>query len=265
MMTPEGIRATKGARRLAMLTAYDYPTAMALDHAGVDLILVGDSVAMVELGYPTTREATLAMMCHHVRAVRAGAVHTHIVGDMPVGTYETRRNAVGAARALVDAGADSVKLEGARIAQVEAIIAAGIAVMGHVGLQPQTAEVYRKEGTTPDAADRITAEAVALEVAECFAIVIEAVPADLGTRITHTVSVPTIGIAAGRETDGQVLVSTDLVGQLPVVPPFVSPQANVFGIVVDAARAFVEDVHNGASVPDDVTDTSPAATWPTVT
>lgn len=265
MMTPDEVRTAKGTRRLAMLTAYDYPTAMALDHAGIDLILVGDSVAMVELGYPTTREATLEMMCHHVRAVRAGAAHTHVVGDMPVGTYETAPNAVAAARALVAAGADSVKLEGARISQVEAIIADGIAVMGHVGLQPQTAEVYRKEGTTPDAADRITADAGALASAGCFAIVIEAVPADLGTRITKTVTVPTIGIAAGAATDGQVLVSTDLVGQLPVVPPFVQPKANVFAIVADAARAFVDEVHRGPTPTDGAVPSRSAANWPTLT
>lgn len=257
-MTPADVRATKGVRRLAMLTAYDYPTALAIDQAGLDLILVGDSVAMVELGFPTTREATLAMMAHHVRAVRTGAVNTHIVGDLPAGSYDSPARAVESALALVAAGADSVKLEGPRVAEVEAIIAAGVAVMGHVGLQPQTATVYRKEGRTPSEADRIAAEALALEAAGCFAVVIEAVPADLATRITGELGVPTIGIAAGVETDGQVLVSTDLVGQLPFTPPFVTPKANVFAIVTQAAREFVAEVHGGEAVgvgPDD---------WPTL-
>jgi 3-methyl-2-oxobutanoate hydroxymethyltransferase len=260
VITAHEIRATKGRRRLAMLTAYDYPTALALDQAGLDLILVGDSVAMVELGFPTTRDATLAMMAHHVRAVRTGAVGTHVVGDLPAGSYDTPEEAVASARALVDAGADSVKLEGPCLDEVAAIVSAGIPVMGHVGLQPQTATVYRREGRTPSEANRIAREARELEAAGCFAIVIEAVPPELATRITAEVGVPTIGIAAGAETDGQVLVSTDLVGQLPFTPPFVVPKANVFATVADAAREFAAEVHGaaapvGSPAPDD---------WPTL-
>lgn len=257
-MTPADVRSAKGIRRLAMLTAYDYPTALAIEQAGVDLILVGDSVAMVELGFPTTREATLAMMAHHVRAVRNGAVGTHVVGDMPAGSYDSPEGAVESARALVAAGADSVKLEGPCVAEVEAIVADGIAVMGHVGLQPQTATVYRKEGRTQSEADRIAAEARALEAAGCFAVVIEAVPAELATRITGELRVPTIGIAAGLETDGQVLVSTDLVGQLPFTPPFMSPKANVFGIVERVAREFAAEVRRGETVGVTADD------WPTL-
>ncbi len=242
MITAADIRATKGVRRIAMLTAYDYPTAFALDQVGLDLILVGDSLAMVELGFPNTREATVEMMCHHVRAVRTGAVTTHVVGDMPYGSDETPEQAVATARALVEAGADSVKLEGPKVDAVRAIIAAGIPVMGHVGLLPQTAEVFRKEGKTPEEAARITREAQALAEAGCYAIVIEAVPADLATDITAAVDVPTIGIAAGAQTDGQVLVSTDLIGQLPFAPPFVTPKANVFQVVQEAAREYVADV-----------------------
>ncbi len=259
MITADELRATKDRRRIAMLTAYDYPTALALDQAGLDLILVGDSVAMVELGFPTTREATLAMMAHHVRAVRTGAVNTHVVGDLPAGSYETPEDAAASARVLVQAGADSVKLEGPRLAEVAAIIAAGIPVMGHVGLQPQTATVYRREGKTPSEANRIAREARALEAAGCFAIVIEAVPPDLATRITAEVAVPTIGIAAGAETDGQVLVSTDLVGQLPFAPPFITPKANVFGTVTQAAREFVAEVHGASRV-----DAVDAEDWPTL-
>lgn len=248
MITADQVRATKGVRRISVLTAYDYPTAFALDQVGLDLILVGDSLAMVELGYPSTREATVEMMCHHIRAVRTGAVNTHVVGDMPAGSYATVEDAVATARALVAAGADSVKLEGPILDQVRAIIADGTPVMGHVGLLPQTAEVFRKEGKTPEEADRIAAEAGALADAGCYAVVIEAVPPDLATRITAQVTVPTIGIAAGAQTDGQVLVSTDLVGQLPFAPPFVTPKANVFQIVQDAAREFVAEVR-GAGHP----------------
>lgn len=246
MITASEIRSTKGVRRLAMLTAYDYPTAFALDQVGLDMILVGDSLAMVELGFPNTREATVEMMCHHIRAVRTGAVNTHVVGDMPAGSDTTPDQAVATARALVEAGADSVKLEGPKVDAVRAIIDAGIPVMGHVGLLPQTAEVFRKEGKTPEEAARILDEARALDAAGCYAIVIEAVPAELATRITEAVTVPTIGIAAGVATDGQVLVSTDLIGQLPFTPPFVTPKANVFQIVQDAARSYVNDVHTGS-------------------
>lgn len=248
MMTATEIRATKGRRRLAMLTAYDYPTALALDQVGLDMILVGDSAAMVESGFPTTRDATLEMMAIYTRAVRTGAVNTHIVGDLPAGSYETPDQAVASAKVLMAAGADSVKLEGPQLPEVRAILAAGIPVMGHVGLLPQTATVFRKEGKTPEEADRIAREAKELEDAGCYAVVIEAVPADLATRITALLSVPTIGIAAGIETDGQVLVSTDLIGQLPFTPPFVTPKANVFEIVTRAAREFVDDVRRGAEV-----------------
>lgn len=259
MMTADAIRATKGGRRLTMLTAYDYPTALALDQVGLDMILVGDSLAQVELGYTTTRDATLDMMCHHVRAVRHGAVETHVVGDMPADTYRDPDEALRTARALVAAGADSVKLEGACVAQVEAIVAAGIPVMGHVGLLPQTAVIVSREGKTPAEADRIAREARALEAAGCYAIVVEAVPEALAVRITEEVAVPTIGIAAGSATDGQVLVSTDLVGQLPFTPPFVTPKANVFTVVSRAAREFVNEVRS-----PDAQEAPNADEWPTL-
>jgi 3-methyl-2-oxobutanoate hydroxymethyltransferase len=241
-LSADDLRARKGARRIAMLTAYDYPTALALDRSGLDLILVGDSLGEVELGYDTTRAVSLAMMVHHVRAVRNGVALTHVVGDMPAGTYRTPEEAVATARALMEAGADSVKLEGALIPQVAAIVAAGIPVMGHVGLLPQTAEAYRRQGTTPEEADRIAGEARALDEAGCYAVVIEAVPAELAARITAEVFCPTIGIAAGAECDGQVLVSTDLIGQVPNPPRFVKPKANVYGAVVRAAREFAAEV-----------------------
>lgn len=240
--TAADLRARKGGARLAMLTAYDYPTARALDACGLDILLVGDSMGEVELGLGSTRAVSLEMMAHHVRAVANGASATHICGDLTAGSYDTPGQAVASARALVAAGAHSVKLEGGLVPQVAAIIGDGIPVMGHVGLLPQTAAVYRREGTTPDAAARILAEARALDAAGCYAIVIEAVPAELASRITAAVACPTIGIAAGPECDGQVLVSTDLIGQLPETPRFVKPKADVFGIVVAAGRAFADEV-----------------------
>lgn len=236
------LRARKGGARLAMLTAYDYPTARALDLAGLDILLVGDSLGEVELGYDSTRAVTPEMMAHHVRAVRNGVRHTHVCGDMVAGSYATADAAVASARALVAAGADSVKLEGALIPQVEAIIAAGIPVMGHVGLLPQTAESYRRHGTDPAEAERILADARALDAAGCFAIVIEAVPPELAARITAAVAAPTIGIAAGAETDGQVLVVSDLIGLSPEPPRFVAPRANVHAVIVHTARTFAEEV-----------------------
>jgi 3-methyl-2-oxobutanoate hydroxymethyltransferase len=241
-LTADEIRARKGGARLAMLTAYDYPTALALDTAGLDMLLVGDSLGEVELGYSSTREVSLAMMVHHIRAVRHGVTRTHVVGDMPADTYRTPAEAVATAVALMDAGADSVKLEGALIPQVKAIIAEGIPVMGHVGLLPQTAEVRTRLGKTDDDAARITADAQALDEAGCYAIVIEAVVADVAQRITDAVGAPTIGIAAGLGTDGQVLVSTDLLGQLPNPPRFVTPKADVYGTVIAAATEFARDV-----------------------
>ena len=149
MISATEIQATKGERRIAMLTAYDYPTAFALDQVGLDLILVGDSAAMVELGFPTTREATLEMMCHHTRAVRTGAVNTHVVGDLPVGSYETPEQAVASSQALVAAGADSVKLEGPMLPQVEAIIAAGIPIECHHSLLEQTSATFQSQSDSP--------------------------------------------------------------------------------------------------------------------
>lgn len=231
-----------------MLTAYDYPTALALDQVGLDVMLVGDSLGEVELGYDSTRAVTLQMMEHHVRAVANGATRTHITGDMPAGSYGDPRQAVAGAMALVAAGAHSVKLEGALIPQVEAILDAGIPVMGHVGLLPQTAEGgYRKQGKTLQDADRLVAEAIALDRAGCFAIVIECVDADAARRITHAVDAPTIGIAAGIDCDGQVLVSTDLFGLLPDPPPFVEARANLRDLMQGAASEFAAEVRATAA------------------
>jgi 3-methyl-2-oxobutanoate hydroxymethyltransferase len=238
------IRSLKGVRRLAVLTAYDYPTALALDEAGLDMILVGDSLGEVELGYESTRWVTLQMMVHHVRAVRHGVTRTHLVADMPAGTYRDPAEALATAQALMDAGADSVKLEGALIPQVEAIVAAAIPVMGHVGLLPQTAGERRRHGKTAAEADAIAADAAALDAAGCYSIVIEAVVPDLATRITPAVGCPTIGIAAGSDCDGQVLVSTDLLGLLPDPPPFVKPAVDLRSIIQGVGRDFVAEVRN---------------------
>jgi len=250
ILSARDIRALKGRRRIAVLTAYDYPMALALDQVGLEVILVGDSLGEVELGYDSTRAVSVEMMEHHVRAVANGATHTHITGDMPAGSYDSPGQAVDTARALVAAGAHSVKLEGAMVAEVRAIIDAGIPVMGHVGLLPQTAEGgYRRHGKTVAEADRLVSEARSLDEAGCFAIVIECVDHDAARRITDAVSGPTIGIAAGGDCDGQVLVSTDLIGLLPDPPPFVAPRANVRDIIRGAAAEFAAEVRAAAAPP----------------
>lgn len=248
ILSAHDIRALKGERRLAMLTAYDYPTALALDQVGLDVMLVGDSLGEVELGYDSTRAVSLEMMEHHVRAVANGATRTHVTGDLPAGSYDAPGQAVRSARALVEAGAHSVKLEGALIPQVEAIVAAGIPVMGHVGLLPQTAEGgYRKHGKSTEEADRLVDDALALDAAGCFAIVIECVDADAARRITEATAAPTIGIAAGMDCDGQVLVSTDLFGLLPDPPPFVQARANLRDLMRGAAAEFAAEVRATAA------------------
>jgi 3-methyl-2-oxobutanoate hydroxymethyltransferase len=242
MLSPKDILSRKGGERLAMLTAYDYPSAVAVDRCGLDLILVGDSLAEVELGHSSTRAIGLAEMVHHVRAVRRGVSETHVVADMPAGSYEDPAQAVASAATLIEAGGDSVKLEGALVPQVEAIIGAGIPVMGHVGLLPQTAISYRKQGTSPDTAAQILSDARRLDAAGVYAIVIEAVPDDLAAEITAAVGAPTIGIAAGADTDGQVQVITDLLGLLPDAPGHAERRADLFSQTVRAVAEYAEDV-----------------------
>lgn len=259
MLSADEIRARKGGDRIAMLTAYDYPTAVALDRCGLDLVLVGDSLGEVELGLASTKEVTLEMMAHHIGAVRRGLADTHLVGDMPLGSDDAPGTAVASARTLAAAGADSVKLEGPKIDSVRAIIADGIPVMGHVGLLPQTAVSYKRQGKTREDADRIVRDAEQLEAAGCYAIVIEAVVPEVAERVSAACGVPTIGIAAGVATDGQVLVSTDLIGQLPDQPPFVTPKADVHGTVVTAARAYVAAVRGaGLGEGPDADDAEPS-------
>lgn len=220
-LTPGDIQAMRNrGEPIVMITAYDYPSAVAAERAAVDIVLVGDSAATTVLGLASTREVRLDEMLMLTRAVRRGLASPLLVGDMPFGTYEdSSERAVATARAFVDAGCAVVKLEGAggMLERVGAIVAAGIPVMGHVGLLPQSAtsrEEYRARGRTADEAHAIVRDAVALEQAGCFAIVIEAVPPVVASAVTSRVRVPTIGIGAGSSVDGQVLVWHDLLGLL---------------------------------------------------
>jgi len=234
---------------IAFVTAYDCPTARLADEAGVDAILVGDSLAMVVLGHPNTLSVTVDEMLHHCRAVSRGATRPLLIGDMPFMSYQADRAGAirNAGRFLAEAGMDAVKLEGGRrmAETVRAIVEAGIPVQGHIGLLPQSEKAMgglRVQGRTAAAARGLLEDALALEEAGCFSIVIEGVPARLGTEITKRLTIPTIGIGAGVETDGQVLVMHDLLGLYERSPRFVKRYADLRATIGDALRAYRDDV-----------------------
>ncbi|HSI63497.1 MAG TPA: 3-methyl-2-oxobutanoate hydroxymethyltransferase [Candidatus Saccharimonadia bacterium] len=234
--------------KLAVLTAYDYPTARLFDEAGVDLILVGDSLGMVVLGLPDTTGVTMNMMLHHAAAVRRGVKRAPVIVDLPAHSYGLPDLAVHNAGRLVEAGADAVKLEGGVdvIESVRAITEAGIGYVGHIGMLPQSVLKeggYKKKGRTEDGAELLLKDALALEDAGAAAIVLESIVPEVAARITAAIKIPTIGIGAGNACDAQVLVSHDLLGFFPwFVPPFAVPEANLAMEITRAARKFVERV-----------------------
>jgi 3-methyl-2-oxobutanoate hydroxymethyltransferase len=236
-------------RPIVALTAWDYAIAQLLDAAGVDLILVGDSLAMVTLGYPTTLPVTLEEMLHHAKAVRRGVKRALIVCDLPFLSYqESPQQAMhSAGLALKETGAQAVKLEGGYPAIAETVArltTAGIPVMGHVGLTPQSVHQlgYRKQGKTADDSERIFQEAIALSDAGAFAIVLEHIPDDLARRITQKLPIPTIGIGAGGHCDGQVLVTSDLLGLSERQPPFAKSYTNLRQIITQAVQDYGKEV-----------------------
>jgi 3-methyl-2-oxobutanoate hydroxymethyltransferase len=239
--------------RFTMLTAYDFPTAQLLDAAGVDGLLVGDSLAMVVLGHETTLSVTMDEMLHHARAVSRGARRALLVGDMPFMSYqadaaEAVRNA---GRFLKEGGMDAVKLEGGRemAATVRAIVRAGVPVVGHVGLQPQSVRRlggFLAQGRTAESALGILEDALSLEDAGCFAVVIESVPERVARAITERLRIPTIGIGSGGGTDGQVLVLHDMLGLTGAAPRFVRCYAELGAEITRAASAFRRDVEDGS-------------------
>jgi 3-methyl-2-oxobutanoate hydroxymethyltransferase len=235
----------KGGEKITALTAYDYPTARLLDESGIDIILVGDSLGMVVLGYEDTTEVTLADMVHHTRAAARGVKRALLVGDLPIHSYDDAEQAVSSARALMEAGAQAVKLEGgaSHVAQIEAIIADGIPVMGHIGMLPQSVREeggYKVKGRTQAEAEALLRDAAAVEKAGTFAVVLEIVAAETARRITDALEIPTIGIGSGSHCDGQILVTHDLIGLFPwFTPKFVSPEARVADDIRRAAQAFI--------------------------
>ncbi|HTQ97213.1 MAG TPA: 3-methyl-2-oxobutanoate hydroxymethyltransferase [Candidatus Acidoferrum sp.] len=245
--------ANSANKKITCLTAYDYPSARLMDEAGVDVVLVGDSVAMVELGYDSTLPLTLDEALHHTKAVRRGVKRALVVADMPYGSYhgdinEAIRNAM---RFVKEAGAEAVKLEGGerRLELIERLTEAEIPVMGHVGLTPQSVNAlggYRVQGKTPGTAEQLLRDARAVEAAGAFAIVLEAIPRELAAEITQAVRVPTIGIGAGPDCDGQILVLHDMLGlTFQDAPKFARRYANVGEIISSAVREYRADVQDG--------------------
>jgi len=246
--------AAKGREKIAMLTAYDAPSAALLDAAGIDVLLVGDSVEMAVYGEPNTLSATMDSMIRHSRAVSRAVKRAVVVGDMPFLSYQadTGRAVENAGRFLAEGGCAAVKLEGGTrsLPAIEAILAADIPVMGHVGLTPQSFHKlggFKVQGREPAAAREIREDAKALAEAGCFAVVLECVPAPLAAEITHAIPVPTIGIGAGPHCDGQVLVFHDVMGLTrDLRPRFVRRYADHSSVIEEAAKAFAKDVKIGS-------------------
>lgn len=243
-------QAKQEGRKLVMMTAYDYPFGLLADEAGVDIALVGDSLGMVVMGLDGTVEVTMEHMIHHIKAVVRGCKGPLIIGDMPFMSYnisvpEAIRNA---GRLMKDGGCDAIKLEGGVdfAPTVEAIVKAGIPVQGHIGLTPQTASSlggFKMQGRDAAAARQIIADARALEKAGVFSMILEAVPAPLGKLVAESVGVPVIGIGAGADVDGQVLVTHDMIGLFDrFVPKFVKQYANIRPIILEALQAYKKEV-----------------------
>jgi 3-methyl-2-oxobutanoate hydroxymethyltransferase len=240
-------------QKVAMLTAYDYPTARILDMAGIDIILVGDSVGSVALGYPNTVPVTMAEMIHHCQAVRRGVTNSLLVGDMPFMSYKISREQAltNATRLVQRGGAEAVKMEGGGeiVSIINAVVQAGIPVMGHVGLTPQSIHQlggYRIQGRDDETARRLLDDAKRLEEAGVFALVIEAVPEEVGKTITEALRIPTIGIGAGRWCDGQVLVLGDFLGlTFGKIPRFAKQYADLQQTIRTAVEEYIRDVREG--------------------
>jgi 3-methyl-2-oxobutanoate hydroxymethyltransferase len=253
-VTAPDVRARKGGPALAMVTAYDFTMARLLDEAGVDLLLVGDSLGMVVQGLANTLPVTLDEIAYHARAVARAAGRAHVVGDMPFMSYQvSSTQAVESAGKLVKDGAcESVKLEGGEdfAEHVWRIVRAGVPVMGHVGLMPQSVHAlggFKVQGRGDDAEAKVLADAKALEEAGAYAIVLEAIPPDLAAKVTASVGVPTIGIGAGPQCDGQVLVCTDLLGMgRGHSPKFAKAYAQLGDAIVAATRRYIDEVQSGA-------------------
>ena len=235
----------KNNEKIVMLTCYDYCTAKIMDNL-VDFILVGDSLGMVVYGEKDTKSVTMEVIERHCKAVAKGATNTHIVGDMPINTYNNKADAIENAKRFIQAGAHSVKIEGCKEDVVKALITNEIPILGHLGLLPQTAEAFKVQGKTDEDAEKILEQAKTLEKAGVYAIVLECIPNNLAKKITETISIPTIGIGAGKDCDGQVLVIQDLLGMFTdFKPKFVKRYVNLSEETKKAIIEFNKDVKQG--------------------
>lgn len=250
-VTPQTLREMKQCgEKIAVLTAYDFVTAKLVDDAGLPVILVGDSLGMVVLGYENTLPVTMDEMLHHVRAVARAKPQALVIADMPYKTYDTTELAVSNAKRFVEAGVEAVKLEGGEevLTQVRAVIAAGIPVLGHIGLLPQSVKKlggYKVQGKTPESAERLLRDAKLLEEAGVFAMVVECVVASVAKKVTETLAVPTIGIGAGPHCDGQVLVVHDMLGLYPRIPKHTKIYTDLAAAMRAAFATYKRDVETG--------------------
>lgn len=235
----------KGKQQIPMLTAYTYPVAKSIESAGVPIILVGDTVGMVEMGFSSTRDVTIEHMEYHVGAVRRGAPNTHIVGDLPYLADNSPEVALINAKKLISAGADSVKLEGDKLDVIDHLVTNGIAVVGHVGLTPQTAINFKKVGCTNEGGQVVMSAASKIQEAGAFMLVLEHIPSELGKSITNDLCIPTIGIGAGPDCDGQVLVINDALGLGDKWPPFSKQYVQSSKTIENAATQFASEVRGG--------------------
>ncbi|KAB2638507.1 MAG: 3-methyl-2-oxobutanoate hydroxymethyltransferase [Verrucomicrobia bacterium] len=245
------ISAKNRGYRQSWLTAYDYPSARLLDESGIDLILVGDSLGMVVLGQKDTIDVTLDEIIHHLKAVRRGVTRAPVAADLPFGTYATPDQALASSICLIDAGADAVKLEGALPEQASLLTSRGIAVIGHLGMLPQQVREeggYHRKGKTETEAESLIRSALDLQSAGCCALVLELVEVALSKEISMKLDIPTIGIGSGNSCDGQILVTSDLIGLQPWFrPSFVKPKADLATPFRNAVKEFISDVQTTPS------------------
>ncbi|MCL1127266.1 3-methyl-2-oxobutanoate hydroxymethyltransferase [Shewanella surugensis] len=243
-MLSSDLLAMKDKKPISMLTAYTCPIARCLEQSGVAVILVGDTVGMVEMGFESTREVTIEHMEYHVGAVRRGAKNTHIIGDLPYMADNDPNTALINAQRLIKAGADSVKLEGAKLDVIAHLVSSGIPVVGHTGLTPQTAKSFKKVGNTSSEAEKVTVDAKKIQAAGAFMIVLEHIPYTLADQITQALSIPTIGIGAGSKCDGQVLVINDALGLGDYWPPFSKQYGKINEEITKIAREYCYEVES---------------------
>jgi len=259
-LTSAAIRGRKGSR-FPVVTAYDAPFARCAEDAGIDILLVGDSLGMVVLGYDSTAPVDLEDMCRHTAAVVRGSARAHVIVDMPLGSYQpSDADAIRAAIALVKSGATSVKLEGGETAcaRIAAIVGAGIPVVAHIGVLPQTAGLgagYRRKNDR----EQLLADGRAVEAAGAYAVVLEMVDPAIAAELTASLTIPTIGIGSGAACDAQVLVMHDVLGLYPDAPPFATRYAELGNIATEAFRSFGRDVREGAFPPAAAVTTTPSA------